>query len=476
MRFFCVLFFFIFPLCLLSQHVRENQIKKVYYISSSLGSNSNVGTTKDSPLRSIAAIKEKEFVKIRLNCGDVFFEHIEGITNSIIESYGSGDKPIVCGFKILKDANAWVYDAANNIWTIDLSKEEHFKGYLQSNNKPNIMFNNVGIIYDPNSDKIYGNNVKDKTYIHCEGDFYTNSFFQMDSVKQSPFNILSLKIDKDPRTIKNLCFSMGAHGISNSNGCIIRNISFVGFSRHGVANAKDALIEHCQFDLIGGAIQVGYKYWVRYGNGIEIGGSSENVCVQKCIISRTYDCGCTIQGTVMKGFQPKNIHFRNNILYKCRQAFEHFINPSGFDENPQYINCEFTGNTCFFMGENEFGTPQQRDANILSYENADRNVIIKSNTFYGASHYCGYTKPLGMNNNKVYIYKGQYLNHYHGQKNYPTIYADGEESISKYKEWSGDNSKIVIIEKGSAKDVKMKKRIEKKVGFQKPELHLGKSC
>ena len=77
-----------------------------------------------------------------------------------------------------------------------------------------------------------------------------------------------------------------------------------------------------------------------------------------------------------------------------------------------------------------------------------------------------------MNNNKVYVYKGQYLNHYHKDKKYSTIIADGDESLYKYREWSGDNSEIVIIERGSRLDQKLKKKISKRIGFKKPELHL----
>jgi hypothetical protein len=225
--------------------------------------------------------------------------------------------------------------------------------------------------------------------------------------------------------------------------------------------------------LIGGANFVRTKSWCRYGNGIEFWAINENDnTVRNCVISRTFDCGVTIQCNAKEIKDVHNIHFVNNKFYHCRQAFEHFINPSGSSANPQYKGCEFTGNLCFEMGENEFNAPEKRDANILCYETVDRYIKIEKNTFYGAPYYCGYTKPLGMGNNTAYIYKGQYLNHYHGQKNYPTIYAEGEESTFKYKEWSGDNSKIVIIERGSRLDQKLKKKISKRIGFKKPELHL----
>lgn len=67
------------------------------------------------------------------------------------------------------------------------------------------------------------------------------------------------------------------------------------------------------------------------------------------------------------------------------------------------------------MGENQFDSPETRDANILSYEKTNKSLKISDNIFYGASYYCGYAFA-SVKNNRAYIYKGQYLNTYHGKK------------------------------------------------------------
>ncbi len=446
--------------------------KTTFYISSSEGDDSNDGLSSLHPRKTIASVKTKENVTILLKCDDVFFERLTGYKNATISSYGKGNRPIICGMKVLKNKMAWE-KLPDGIWRIDLSQDSNFGGYLTRRDTNKNTINNVGLIYDPANDKVYGHLVQHYDQLKDNGDFQMTELHKPADIEKYPFRYLYWKFDGDPRQMKGLCFSLYENGISGLNKCVIKGIVVVGFSRHGICGATQTTIEDCQIDLIGGSNFLKDRWWSRFGNGIEFwAGDQNDNTVRNCIISRTFDCGVTIQSNSKEIKDTRNIHFVNNRFYHCRQAFEHFINPSSSDDNPQYINCEFTGNICFEMGENEFNSPEYRDANILCYEQLDRYIKIEKNTFYGAHYYCGYTKPLGIGQNTVYLYKGQYLNHYHGQKNYPTIYADGKESISRYKTWSGDNSKIIIIEKGSAKDKIIKKKIIKKVDFQKPDLHL----
>lgn len=303
------------------------------------------------------------------------------------------------------------------------------------------------------------------------GDFYTNSFYQEDSVKVHPFGKLYFKSSKDPRTIKNLCFSMADNAFRQAEGMVIRDIAVVGFACHGVANGWWCSITNCQFDMIGGAIQVGYKYWVRYGNGIEFAGNTHDNLVENCLISRTYDCGVTIQGPTSKELQPKSIHFRKNRFYHCRQAFEHFISSSDNYE-AEYTNCSFEDNVCFEMGYNEFSSPEKRDANILSYEKKSRTIDIFNNVFFGASHLCAYNYNPGMRENHIYIYKDQYLNHYHGIADFETIFASSSKRVTMYKQRTNDNSRVVSLKRNTAKSKRISKNIMSMVGWQPVNLSL----
>lgn len=59
--------------------------------------------------------------------------------------------------------------------------------------------------------------------------------------------------------------------------------------------------------------------------------------------------------------------------------------------------------------------------------------------------------------------EGQYLNHYHGKKNFKTICAYTDADIQEYKLKTGDESTIIILKSGSPKDKLIRKKIKKKL-------------
>lgn len=131
--------------------------KDVYYVSSSQGNDELDGLTPRTAKRHIAAVP-KTNVCVRLKSGDIFFESLSGFTDSSIEKYGNGAKPILCGFKILKNPRAW-QRVGNDIWSIDLSNVSDFTGY-GIEEAPNDQLNNIGCIYDFAHDKVYGHIVR----------------------------------------------------------------------------------------------------------------------------------------------------------------------------------------------------------------------------------------------------------------------------------------------------------------------------
>ena len=442
------------------------------YISSSRGDDNNDGKSADKPFKTIReAIKKtgKNRLHIRLKCGDLFFENITGLSNCIIESYGKGDKPILCGFKILKHPDAWEADSEKGIWKLDLSNENDFTGYSLESTSDKSYFNNIGCVYDSQKDKVYGHLVRSKEALKSNGDIFTSSLYKNEDAK---FKYLYLRYEQNPKILGNICLSTYNHGISNMNRCVIRNIAIIGFARHGICNINHTKIQNCDVDIIGGSIQIGFKNWVRYGNGIECWISSSSIIcdntISNCTISRTYDCGSTIQGKGKDLNSPCRIRFIHNTFIYCRQAFEHFLSDTN-GKNVDYIDCTFSDNLCFMMGQNQFNSPEKRDANLLSYDKENKSLLISKNLFYGAPYYCG--RAFGtLKRNTVYIYKGNYLNHYHGQKNYPTIYANDERSIETYRQCTHDNSRIYIIDEKSNFDKKMRKKLLKKIAYQSIRL------
>lgn len=322
--------------------IQDSKNYLTIFISSSEGNDSNDGLTEVRPLRTIrkAVQKRKTNIRLRLKCSDVFFESISGLTNSIVESYGKGNKPILCGFKILRNPMAWQADTIKGLWKLDLSIEDNFRGFSIKDASDKAHFNNIGFLYDAKNDKIYGRMKKRKDKLEKEGDFFTSCHYGKDAI----FKYIYFKWDRNPKELGYVCVSTFNHGIYSMKNCVIRNIAIMGFARHGIVGITDTKVDNCNIDAIGGSIQVGFRYWVRYGNGIECGFSkyeTKDITVSNCKIIRIYDCGVTIQGTVVNDNNPCRIKFINNKFIYCRQAFEHWItNKNGIE--PDYIDCEFS--------------------------------------------------------------------------------------------------------------------------------------
>lgn len=453
----------------------QDSTSLTFYVSSSHGSDDNNGLTEDTPFRTIkkAVGQRNNHLHLLLKCGDVFFESISGLSDCIVESYGKGEKPMLCGFKILKNTKAWEAYTLSGIWRLDMTREEDFVGYTVEKTSDKVCFNNIGCLYDSSKDRLYGHLVKSKESMSEEGDFYTSSAYTRDKVS---FKYLYFRYDKNPESLGHLCFSTYNHGISNIKRCIVRNIAIVGFARHGICSINHAEIDNCDIDIIGGSLLIGYKYWVRYGNGIECWIADKTVgynTISHCTVSRTYDCGSTIQGKGKNMSNPVKIRFINNSFIYCRQAFEHWLSPAD-GRKLDYVGCEFSHNICFMMGNNQFDTPQPQDANLLSYDKENRELSICDNLFYGAPYYCGQAFAKNTTGNKVYVYRGQYLNHYHGVKNYPTIYATGKAAIEAYQNRVKDKSEIYLVDRDSKKDRKMKQELLKQIDYKPVRLALDK--
>lgn len=450
----------------LSQGVPSDKELITYYVSSSTGNDKNDGLSALSAKQHIYSVPAKESARVRLKCNDVFFERVFGYKNSIIESYGYGDRPVICGFKILKDTNAWVL-AGNNIWVLDLSDETKFDGYSVSVCSNKTVVNNVGLIYNSKSDKVYGHLVCSKDSLKDSGDFYTTELQTQSFFIKQPISKLYWKIDVDPRDLGRLAFSMYDVGIKSMKSCTIRDIAVAGFSIHGVTGCNDCLIENCQIDLIGGAMFVREKApWCRYGNGIEFWSSCNDNYVTRCIISRTFDCATTIQGNPTSKVIVKNIHFIGNRMYHCRQAFEHFLNDQGQEFGSAYENCSFERNVAYEMGYNEFSSPEPRDCNILSYETKRKSIDICDNIFFGGNHMYGSWMNSGNQKNKVYLYSDQYLFHTHWKTGFKPLLSGNSSSNQAFVNLTADNTEFIVVNRSSLKTRLIKRRILKQVNWK----------
>lgn len=431
----------------------ESQISTVVYVSSSAGDDSNDGSMK-SPLKTFAKIP-KENARILLKKGDVFYEPLSGLSNCVVDSYGKGSKyPEICGLKLLKNPDAWE-DMGNGVWRLDMNKTENFYGRNLEITKGNFQLNNLGALYDAASDTVYGHKVKKLEMLEKDWDITTGEIYKPKDIDAESYRWLYVKLGKNPSSdgakLGILTYGNGVSGLKN---CTVRNIAIKGFGRHGLTGSFGGKVENVKIDLIGGSTQVGYRTWVRLGNGIEFwisGSPSSNNRnhVSGCTISRTYDCGSTIQGIVEKGeIVASDITFTGNKFYRCRQAFEHFLSNRS-NGRSEYINCHFEGNFAWEMGENEFSTPEPRDNNFLTYDNKRKGMIIKNNVCYGSGIYAGtrgWAEHFG--ENTFYVEQGKHnlLFVYPWNKQGIEIPSNSEADIQKYRETLGDTtSKIILV-------------------------------
>lgn len=431
----------------------ESQISTVVYVSSSAGDDSNDGSMK-SPLKTFAKIP-KENARILLKKGDVFYEPLSGLSNCVVDSYGKGSKyPEICGLKLLKNPDAWE-DMGNGVWRLDMNKTENFYGRNLEITKGNYQLNNLGALYDAASDTLYGHKVKKLEMLEKDWDITTGEIYKPKDIDAESYRWLYVKLGKNPSSdgakLGILTYGNGVSGLKN---CTVRNIAIKGFGRHGLTGSFGGKVENVKIDLIGGSTQVGYRTWVRLGNGIEFwisGSPSSNNRnhVSGCTISRTYDCGSTIQGIVEKGeIVASDITFTGNKFYRCRQAFEHFLSNRS-NGRSEYINCHFEGNFAWEMGENEFSTPEPRDNNFLTYDQKRKGMIIKNNVCYGSGIYAGtrgWAEHFG--ENTFYVEQGKHnlLFVYSWGKQDIEIPSNSEADIQKYRETLGDTtSKIILV-------------------------------
>ena len=434
----------------------ESGITAEAYVSSSRGDDANDGS-RDRPFKTFAKIPKKD-ARIFLRKGDVFYEPLSGLENCVVDSYGRGKKPLVCGIKYLKNPSAWE-DMGGGVWRLDMNKTENFGGRNPQVSGQTKLVNNLGAIYDSATDTVHGHKVKKLDMLKDDWDFFAGEEYESKKINAESFRWLYVKLGRNPSSAgAELGIVTYGNGISGLKNCTVRNVAIKGFGRHGLTGCRGGKIENLEIDLIGGSVLVGFPNWVRLGNGIEFWinspSSRSNIHnrVTGCVISRTFDCGSTIQGRAQKGKNvAEDIVFTGNKYYRCRQAFEHWLSGGDAGRDPiEYKDCKFVGNFAWEMGDNGFNSPYLQDLNFLSYDRKPAAMTIRDNVCYGAGAYAGTAnRSSDFGGNTFYVLRGKPLlvELRWGKGGNLVIPANSEEDIKKYREISGDaTSKITIVD------------------------------
>lgn len=419
---------------------------KVAYVSAALGSDSNDGRTTSAPLRSIkTALAQADTVLLR--CDEIYYECGVELYGKSLSNYGKGDKPVLCGFRIL-DKPAWE-PLGGNLWRQSLA-DEFFSGVRTGG--PSTL-NNIGCVYDIASDEVHGCKHRYMNELRENWDLWQTSRIEYDT-PASQFDYLYMYYEGDPNTLR-LAFSAGCSGVYMDRS-VIDGVNIRGYG-FGIAARTECTIRNVTLDIIGGMTQLGYPEYVCYGNGIEFYVSEDirNCLVENCSVSRCYDCGITIQACDCGKATPSDIVIRGNLISRCCQGFEEFLRN---DPDVKFCNCVFENNLLVDNG-NVTGWKYPEDrfkyCHILSNDfTGPRGMVVRNNVFIGGNLLCASRScadnyhSIVWEDNTCYISDGNFLmGNYVG--NADVLWLDKQagvnDSVRQYRTLSGDDDTRFIV-------------------------------
>ena len=411
----------------------------IWYIDPINGDNSNSGHSIESPLKDLSLFEYKGESKPVLNHGDKIFikrgttlqtKNVKLYSNNFeskirdyvyVGAYGVGDDPILTHHKILNRKNLIKY--TNNIYYVDLSDSSKTTGYVGNES-------NVGFIYDTNKDVIYGNRVFEMGNLESFMDFYVDS---------DKLYIYSEELELIPEI---MALPLGNNIMTTDANTIYENLHFTLGGAHGLQTTIDGnyniIIKNCRFDKIGGSKLSGV---VRFGNGVEIYGSANDINVQNCIFEDIYDTGVTYQG---ENSTFKNCSFNNNVFKRCNQACENWCDNKESGEG--YINCSFNNNLCMLSGFGFGGVNRDlgHHFTLTKYNCVNTDITVKNNIFFKCKNTCYDVQNLintGLKfiKNKIYLYDNQLIN-----SSYAQNIANYEKYINETKQ--DLSSKFIVLD------------------------------
>lgn len=374
------------------------------YVSSSSGDDSCDGRCPSSAVKTIERALQLGN-DIRLRTGDWFFEAIRADSVKIT-SWGSAKdgKPVLCGFMKVPagmkgpdggsiwqrgefdGAGTWGPSPQGNIYRLEISLLKD--GFCSTSSD---MTGNIGTIYDPATDTMYGRKCQAQTKEISDTLSYKAPPSYRYPVKDLDFYqswtdyryIYVLAGDPSLLTGRELWLSAGSNCI-RGHSKTVKGIKVLGWGFHGAGVTHDVTIEDCDFDIIGGSFLKGYDHWVRYGNGTEFWAtSSYNSLVCNCTYSRVYDTGTTIQGDHCSSDRCENVIFRNNTFRGCRQDFEVWIRSA---DGSMPKDCAFIDNIGYDSGDNGFDSTEENNTHLLHYVVSKypiSGIKVENNEFFG---------------------------------------------------------------------------------------------
>ena len=375
---------------------------RVYYVSNS-GSDSNNGTSKNTPFKTISkvnsAISSRTNVTVCFERGGVWRgEQLVAVKGLTVTAYGTGAKPVIMGSPENGGGSAnvskWT-DMGNNIW--------RYEGSQNWTDVGNIIFND-GESYAKKIVQLYVKqegwanhaltdftnapaqkySFKSYTDLKNDLDFYHDKDFDDGDGSSGATGYLYLCSTSNPATRFNSIEFATRNDlvyIHSTDNVTIDNICFKYEGGHAIAAdgqptesgwgstdllLEDLLVQNCEFYWIGGSIHdridqsvigtVPPGNWVadvRYGNAIEVYGTCDGFIAKNNYIYQVFDAGITVQKTVgssSKDWSQKNIQFIDNVIENCNYSIEYFLTDIPSGNSSKMENFVISGNYMWNAG------------------------------------------------------------------------------------------------------------------------------
>lgn len=316
-----------------------------YYVSPT-GSDSNNGTSPSTPWKTVSKVASKNLAsgsKVLFERGGTYRGTLTAKSGVYYGAYGTGAKPKLYGsWKNYVDST-WTQLGASNpaVYWVQVRNAFGVEKKLQSKD--------AGIIVCDDG-KLVGEKKYSLDALTNYGDFYYN----YESAR------LYINTGANPKDLfSDIEIGVNDHMfIVNVSGVTVENLSLkytgaFGIScRDGATNFKAA---NCEIAYCGGSDMAGDP-GIRYGNGIEFWGETENALVDHCWIYQIYDSGISPQGRISSDgdtFKFKNVTFSNNLIEYCTMAgIEYWVSDGrgNGDTYNHYENMAFTDNIIRFAG------------------------------------------------------------------------------------------------------------------------------
>lgn len=414
---------------------------RIFYVSSSLGSDSNNGLTKNSPFKEFQkALSVATFGDaILLKRGDVWRVKANSHDGYQLKSgilYGAyGDnttsKPLILGsVDNYSGAGNWTNDG-NNVWKTTIKGGGHADNmcgnvyffYNSTDTTPALIGRSVVL---PNENAFAGTRFTSKNDLLQEGDFY--------SVEGS--NTLYVKCETNPGSkYGRIEVAEKRDVIELADSVVLNNIAVKFGGGHGINGSfkSNIVIVSCEVGYIGGAT----LYNDLYGNGIQFGQAASNIIVHNCYVYQCYDSGLTFQRWDDNGGSFNNITFSNNLLANNFYNIEAWTKSSGLMSNISICNnvlseagyC-WSWNQRTTTGNNKIFAANIYCGKDVYYTNSQNSINISLNIFdtTRANHICWYWtnsqstnhsyQHLTANYNTFYQKRGAVENHVMWYGNY----------------------------------------------------------